>query len=142
MTKNEDIVRAVYASAEGKTLDADKFVSLFADDGYFLDIASGGKWIGKDVRQPVEGLAAAFPDMHRELLQVYSSEEGVVIVELRLQGTHEGDFHTPAGVVSATGKKFDVPCCDVFNLKHGKVEAFRCYNMPSIWFAQLGISGS
>jgi ketosteroid isomerase-like protein len=142
MATNEQIIRDLYAAAEGKALNADRFVSLFADDGYFLDIASGGKWTGSEVRQPVEGLALAFPNIHRELLRVYSTTDDVVVVELKLQGTHEGDFHTPAGVIPATGKSFDVPCCDVFHLKDGKVQSFHCYNMPSIWFEQLGISAS
>ncbi len=101
-------------------------------------MASGQKWTGAELRQPVEGLASTFPDMHRELLHVYSTSEEVVVVELRLQGTHEGDFHTPAGVLSATGKKFDVPCCDVFHVRDDKVRSFHCYNMRSIWLDQLG----
>jgi steroid delta-isomerase-like uncharacterized protein len=141
MATNEEIIRELYAMAEGDSLNADRFVSIFAEDGYFLDVASGGKWIGNEVRQPVEGLASAFPDMHRELLQVYSTADDVVVVELKLQGTHQGDFHTPAGVIPATGKTFDVPCCDVFHIEHGKVKSFHCYNMPSIWLAQLGVSG-
>ncbi|WP_299845587.1 nuclear transport factor 2 family protein [uncultured Jannaschia sp.] len=138
MTTSEEIIRDVYASAEAKSLNPDKFISLFADDGYFLDMASGQKWTGAELRQPVEGLASTFPDMHRELLHVYSTSEEVVVVELRLQGTHEGDFHTPAGVLSATGKKFDVPCCDVFHVRDDKVRSFHCYNMRSIWLDQLG----
>ena len=141
MTNNEEIIRELYATAEGNNLNADRFVSIFADDGYFLDVASGGKWTGDEVRQPVEGLASAFPDIHRDLVRVYSAADGVVVVELKLQGTHTGDFHTPSGVIPATGKTFDVPCCDVFHVENGRVKSFHCYNMPSIWLAQLGVTG-
>ncbi|MBW6425965.1 ester cyclase [Rhizobium sp. XQZ8] len=89
----------------------------------------------------MEGLGKPFPDFHRELLQVYSTGDGVVIVELKLQGTHQGDFMTPGGaVLPATGKRFDVPCCDVFKVKNRKVQAFHCYNMRSTWLDQLGAS--
>lgn len=138
MQTNEQIVRQVYAAAEAKNLDLDRFVSLFADDGYFLDMSSGLRWVGAEVRQPIDGLGAPFPDFHRELLKVYTTIEGVVIVELRLQGTHAGDFAFPDGtLLPATGKRFDVPCCDVFLVENGRVKAFHCYNMKSVWLEQL-----
>lgn len=137
MSTNEEIIRELYAVAEGANPDLDRFAALFAEDGYFLDMSSGQKWTGAEVRQPLEGLASTFPDFHRELLKVYSAD-GVIVVELRLQGTHAGDFPTPGGVLRATGKRFDVPCCDVFVMDGGKVKAFHCYNMRSIWLEQLG----
>lgn len=139
MPTNEQIVRDVYAAAEAKNLDLDRLVFLFGENGYFLNMASGQKWIGDEVRQPVQGLASSFPDFHRELQRVYSAADGVVIVELRLQGTHEGDFTIPGGrMLPATGKKFDVPCCDVFIVEDGKVKSFHCFNMSSLWLDQLG----
>ncbi len=140
MATNEQIIRELYASAEADGLDADKFVSFFADDGYFLDVPSGQKWTGEEVRQPVTGIVSAFPDYHRELLNIYSTADDVVVVELKLQGTHKGDFYTPDGVMAATGNKLDVPCCDVFHLQNGKVKAFHCYNMRSVFMEQLGAS--
>lgn len=137
MATNEHSIRELYAVAEGKSQDADRFASMFAKDGYFLDEASGNKWYGDDVRQPIEAITAAFPDMHRELLSFYSMDD-VVVVELKLQGTHQGDFHTANGILPATGKTFDVPCCDVFYLKNGKVMSFHCYNQLSVWLQQLG----
>ncbi|WP_255517631.1 nuclear transport factor 2 family protein [Herbaspirillum sp. SJZ107] len=138
MSTNEEIIRELYAVAEGASLNLERFVALFAEDGYFLDMSSGQKWTGAEVRQPLEGLASTFPDFHRELLKVYSAADGVIIVELRLQGTHAGDFPIPGGVLRATGKRFDVPCCDVFVMEGGKVKAFHCYNMRSVWLEQLG----
>lgn len=138
MPSNEDIVREIYAAAESKNLDLDKFVSLFAEDGYFLDMPSGLKWTGAEVRLPIEGIGIPFPDFHRELLALHSAAGGVVVVELKLQGTHKGDFAIPGGaVLPATGRRFDVPCCDVFILADGKVKAFHCYNMRSVWIEQL-----
>lgn len=139
MATNEDIIRQVYAAAESKTVQPDLFVSLFADDGYFLDMATGSKWVGKDLAEPIQGFASIFPDLHRELLDFYSTDGGVVVVELKLQGTHKGDLPLQGGVLAPTGKVFDVPCCDVFRLENGKVKAFHCYNMKSIWLDQLGV---
>lgn len=137
MATNEEVIREVYALAEAKQLNPDRFAELFGEDGYFLDMSSGQKYVGDDVRQPVMALASIFPDFHRELLQIYSTSDDVVVVELKLQGTQEGDFPTPAGVLPASGRKFDVPCCDVFHVKDGKVKSFHCYNLASIWLDQL-----
>lgn len=143
MPTPEQVIRELYAVAEAKALDLNRFVSLFAEDGYFLDMASGQKWVGAEVRQPIEGLGAPFPDFHRELLQVYANADGVVVVELRLQGTQQGDFPLPGGqLLKGTGRKFDVPCCDVFHVQNEKVTAFHCYNMRSIWLDQLGASAA
>lgn len=137
MTTNEEIIRELYALAEGEHRDADKFASLFHADGYFKDESSGIRLQGRDVGQLIHAVSGAFPDMHRELLRIFTSQEAV-IVELKLQGTHSGDFHTGDGVLPATGRTFDVPCCDVFRLRNGKVEAFHCYNQLSVWLKQLG----
>ena len=136
MATNEETVRDLYAAAEATNRDTEKFVSLFADDGYFLDVPSGNRWVGPDVRQPIESLFVAFPDMHRELLRLYAMDD-VVVVELRLQGTHEGDFHVAGGILPATGRSFDAPCCDVFHLKDGRVTQFHCYNDVSVWLDNL-----
>lgn len=137
MTTNEDIIKQLYAVAEGDQRDAEKFASLFHDDGYFRDESSGMRLSGRDVGQLIEAVSSAFPDMHRELQRTYVAENAV-IVELKLQGTHTGDFYTGEGVLPATGRAFDVPCCDVFRLRDGKVEAFHCYNQLSVWLKQLG----
>jgi ketosteroid isomerase-like protein len=138
MSANEEMIRELYAVAEAASQDVERFVGLFAADGYFLDMATGQKWTGAEVRQPIEGMGSIFPDFHRELLNVYSAAHGVIVVELRLQGTHTGDFPIPGGVLRATGKRFDVPCCDVFVVEQGKIKSFHCYNMRSVWLDQLG----
>ncbi|WP_341485878.1 hypothetical protein [Thioclava sp. GXIMD4215] len=59
------------------------------------------------------------------------------MVELAIRGTHRGALMTPTGPLAATGKVIDVPCCDVFRMKDGKVAAFHCYNAFSIMQQQL-----
>jgi ketosteroid isomerase-like protein len=76
--------------------------------------------------------------MHRELYRVYA-DGNVVVVQLALQGTHDGPLQTPFGELRATGKKMDAPCCDVFELEDGKIKRFDCYPEGSVIFAQLGV---
>src|SRR5687767_9845134 len=64
--------------------------------------------------------SVAFPDMHRELHDLYF-DGVVVVVRLTLHGTHKGDLPTALGTIPGTGKEFHVPSCDVFRLEDGKV---------------------
>src|SRR4029077_9226411 len=83
---NEQIVRQAYKIAENKDLDG--WVAAFADDGTFTDESIGVTYRGPDgLPVQVENYARAFPDMHRELYQLYVSGN-IVVVQLALQGTH------------------------------------------------------
>lgn len=140
MHPNEQLIRELYTTAEATSKDTAKFVSLFADDGYFLDVPAGKKYQGADIGTVVDVFASAFPDMHRELFDVYVTDD-VVVVELALRGTHLGNLPHAGVALAPTGRKIDVPCCDVFHLKDGKVTSFHCYNAASVLMQQLGVTG-
>lgn len=141
MTSNGNIVRTLYAAAEAEGKDTNKFISLFSENGYFLDVPSSKKYYGVEVGEPVDAFDSAFPDMHRELFEVYVTGD-VVVVELALRGTHLGDLRIAGGTITPTGKTMDVPCCDVFHLKDGKVASFHCYYAASVLLQQLGVAGN
>ena len=136
--RNEKVIRTLYSLAEAKSKDTPRFVSMFADGGYFYDVAAGKKYYGADIGVTVDVYAAAFPDMHRELYSLYFSDN-LVIVELSLNGTHKGDLVLPAGTIPPTGKEMHAPCCDVFHLVDGKVTSFHCYVAVPILLEQLGV---
>jgi hypothetical protein len=110
--RNEQLIRSLYHLAEAASKDTPQFVSLFAEGGYFYDVAGGNKYYGSDIGLTVDVYAIAFPDMHRQLDSFYFVDD-VVIVELSLNGTHKGDLALPAGTIPATGKVMHTPCCDV-----------------------------
>jgi ketosteroid isomerase-like protein len=138
MTRNEEIIRGLYAAAEGRGLDAEKFVSLFSEQGYMQDMSTGMKFRGKALGDAIVGITQTFPDLHRELFAVYVAEN-VVVVELAIRGTHTGELALASGTLAPTGKAIDVPTCDVFRLENGKVTSFHCYNEASVMQQQLGI---
>jgi predicted ester cyclase len=137
MLDNEKFIRKLYTYAEGQGLDAEKFVSMFSDEGYMLDMASGTKFRGKAIGDSIASLASAFPDVHRELLSIYVAEN-VVVVETAIRGTHKGELALASGMLAPTGKTIDVPVCDVYHLEGGKIISFDCYNVPSLMLQQLG----
>ncbi|ASR07456.1 ketosteroid isomerase [Rhizobium leguminosarum bv. viciae] len=134
-------IKELYAAAEGDGLDVGKFVSFFSEDAYVRDIPTDMEFRGKDIAMVAGGMAQAFPDIHRELFNIYAMED-VIVVELAIRGTHRGALVTSAGTVPPTGRTIDVPCCDVFHMRDGKVVSFHCYNAASILQRQLGLAGN
>jgi steroid delta-isomerase-like uncharacterized protein len=133
---NVAIVRNAYAVAERKDLEG--WISLFAPDGVFVDNSAGATYRGRTLADPVRNYATAFSNMHRELFHLYADGD-VVVVQLALQGTHDGPLQLPFGELPATGKPMNAPCCDVFELEDGKIKRFDCYPEGTVIFAQLGV---
>jgi len=103
----------------------------------FTDNSVGGTYRGRTLADPVRNYGTAFSRMHRELYRVYA-DGNVVVVQLALQGTHDGPLQL-LWRAACHGKKMDAPCCDVFELEDGKIKRFDCYPEGSIIFAQLGV---
>lgn len=141
MSGNIQVIRELYAAAEGQTLDLAKFVSSFSQDSYVRNMPAGMEFRGENIALVASGMADAFPDIHREIFDIYAMGD-VVVVELAIRGKHEGALVTPDGAIPATGKTIDVPCCDVFHMRDGKVISFHCYNAASVLMQQLGLAGS
>ncbi|NGZ88135.1 nuclear transport factor 2 family protein [Duganella aceris] len=139
MSQNEQIIRELYQRAEEQ--DTAGFMALFAPEGYFHDISAGQKYVGAEIGKTVDIYATAFPDMHRALEEVIVMGD-VVVVQLSLNGTHNGPLVLPAGTIPATQQTIKTPCCDVFRLRDGKVMSFDCYTAATILFAQLGVLGN
>jgi ketosteroid isomerase-like protein len=134
--ETEAIVRRLYQLAEVK--DISGFVDAFTEDGVFTDQSIQVAYRGAEIGNTVVNYGKAFPDMHRELFQFYSIEN-IVVVQLALQGTHQGPLQFPEGTLPATGKRMDAPCCDVFELVDGKIKRFDCYPSGTVVLTQLGV---
>src|SRR5437867_1638021 len=113
MASNEEIIRNLYAVAEK---EPKRFRSLFTKNGYWWDVPAGVKYRGDEVARAADIYSAAFPDMHRELSDLHFDGD-VVVVQLSLNGTHQGDLPMGLGTLPATGKEFHVPCIDVFHVE-------------------------
>jgi ketosteroid isomerase-like protein len=104
----------------------------------FIDNSVGATYRGLTLADPVRNYGTAFSNMHRELYRIYV-DGNVVVVQLALQGNHDGPLQLPFGMLPATGKQMDAPCCDVFELEDGKIKRFDCYPEGSMILAQLGV---
>jgi hypothetical protein len=97
MASNEEIIRNLYWVAEK---EPKRFRSLFTENGYWWDVPAGVKYNGDEVARAADIYSAAFPDMHRELDDLYFDGD-VVIAQLSLNGTHQGDLPLALGILSS-----------------------------------------
>lgn len=132
----EAYVRESYAMAE--KMDLEGWKSRFAPGGIFTDQSIQVTYEGDDLDYPVRQYGTAFADMHRELYDMWTVGN-TVIVRLALQGTHTGPLATPFGTISPTGNKMDAPCADIFDLENGRIKRFDCYPEGSVILTQLGV---
>jgi ketosteroid isomerase-like protein len=140
MSTNEEIVRAAYRAAEGDVRDLEGWRDSFTEDGVFNMMSTGDSYRGERLADLLTGMFSVFPDVHRELLQIHDLGKDLVAVQLLIQGTFEGPFPTPAGLLAPNGAKTSVPAADIFHLRDGKIETFDCYPMMNIRMAQMGVS--
>ncbi|MCP6756034.1 ester cyclase, partial [Klebsiella pneumoniae] len=91
--------------------------------GTMTDIPAGATLRGNAIGDYIVALTKTFPDIHRELFNIYVTGD-VVVVELAIRGTHTGPLSLTKGTLAPTGRTVDVPCCDVFRLENGKVTSF------------------
>ncbi|MFC3158550.1 hypothetical protein ACFOEQ_08420 [Chryseobacterium arachidis] len=75
-SENEKLIRELYRVAEIQ--DSRAFIDLFTEDGYFWDVSGGTKYYGEDIGKTVDVYATAFPDMHRELYELYVLEDEIL----------------------------------------------------------------
>ncbi len=138
MNNNQTLVRNAYNLAEVK--DIPGWVNAFTGDGTFTDMSTGVTYRGETLGDLVEIYGTAFSDMHRELYRFYTSDD-IIVVQLALQGTHDGPLVLPTGTIPPTGRRMDAPCCDMFELVDGKIKRFDCYPSGTVIMAQLGVFG-
>ena len=95
---NMAAVRNAYAVAERKDLEG--WINLFTPDGVFVDNSVGATYRGRTLADQVRNYGTAFSNMHRELYHMYA-DGNVVVVQLALQGTHDGPLQLPFGELPA-----------------------------------------
>jgi steroid delta-isomerase-like uncharacterized protein len=141
MPNNKEIIRRAYKIAEDQDVPA--WIAAFTEDGVFTDQSIEVEYRGPtELGKTIENYARAFPDMHREVFRMYDSGDNIVVVQLALQGTHRGPLELPRGIIPATGRRMNAPCCDVFELSGDKIKRFDCYPSGTVVLTQLGVLGN
>jgi len=133
----ESMIHSLYNAFNSR--DFDQGAALIADDALWVNIATGQTFQGPEgYKQFVQGWSGAFPDSKVDVYKVIVAN-GYVVVEFHGQGTHTGPLQTPAGPIPPTGRQVDIPFCEVYEIKNGRVVSAHTYFDSATMMRQLGL---
>ncbi len=135
MADKDNIEFAKKQIAALNSRDLDGYLSRI-DDSYVghSETAPGPIHGREGVRQNLENILRAFPDLRIETEQIIASGDSVV-TRMRMTATHKGTF---AGI-APTNKSIILSGCSVVELKDGKAISGRLYADNATLFQQLGL---
>jgi steroid delta-isomerase-like uncharacterized protein len=129
---NADIAREYLETWNRR--DWDHYGSMMHDK-YSYTGGDGQKMPGREAGLGVAQMFAnALSDGVIDIQSVYADGD-TVVVEFMGKGTHDGDLMG----VAPTGKKLNVPVCDVLEIRDGKIYAEREYIDIMTIMTQLGV---
>ena len=134
MSEQENIQMVQQGVALLNAHDFDRYVQRI-DESYLgeSETVPGGVRGPAGVRQQLDMLLGAFPDLRVELEQVIGSGDHLVS-RMRLTGTHKGNF---AGI-APTDKSVSWGVCSVSEIRNGKVIRGRLYGDNASLLQQIG----
>jgi ketosteroid isomerase-like protein len=135
MGNNRDLVEETY-----RRIEAGDWESLKAQADPDITFTSPyGPMHGPDqVADFMRMWRTAFPDLRFTTENAIETGD-VVVLEGHFTGTHRGPLASPQGEVPATGRPVSSAYCNVFEIRDGKVAAFRGYADTLEIMAQLGL---
>ncbi len=111
MSSNEDIIRDFMQV--WSTLDVDKIVSYFADDGIYHNMPTNPV-AGKDnLREFIKQFTADWTETDWQVRHLIG--DGDIVIAERVDRTKMG------------GKAVDLPCLGIFEMENGKIKEWRDY---------------
>jgi steroid delta-isomerase-like uncharacterized protein len=134
---NAALVRDVHAAWNRR--DFDRIIALASPEVEWVMMPTGQKFRGLDgMRQYSQGWATGFPDGRTKEVNLIAGDNGAVI-EFIGSGTHTGPLMSPAGEIPPTGKRVEMPFCEVFRIKNGKIVGGAIYFDMATMLQQLGL---
>jgi steroid delta-isomerase-like uncharacterized protein len=135
MSEKENIQLAEQAIAALNAHDIDRYLQRIDDSYVGESEMSPGPIRGHDgVRQNMNMLLTAFPDLHLDIEEMIATSDHVV-TRVRVTATHRGNY---AGV-PATNKSVSWRGCTVSQVRNGKVIRSRVYADNVSLMQQLGV---
>lgn len=133
---NARIARAHFEAFNNR--DFDRELGTLAPETEWTNMATGETLRGiEGYRQFMQGWVTAMSDARTEITRVCASEE-TVVVEFIGRGTHNGPLATPTGEIPPSGRRLEVPFCEVFEFRGGRLGAVRLYFDSATLLRQIG----
>ncbi len=133
MAEKDNIEFAKEQIAALNARDLDGYMTKI-DESYIGESEMGGSVRGREgVRQYLETILRAFPDLKLEAEEIIASGN-TVVTRLRMTATHRGVY---AGV-AATNKSIVLQACNIVEVRNGKSVRGRLYADNAALLQQLG----
>jgi steroid delta-isomerase-like uncharacterized protein len=134
--ESESVACAFFDAVDRRDVDrAGSFLDQNAEWSFAGSISMRG---AEAVKQALLAHFATFPDHQEELTNLIATEEWVA-VEYVGRGTQLASFDTPYGQIPPTGRRVQLPSCDVYQIKNGKIVQVHTYFDWASLFQQLGV---
>lgn len=86
----------------------------------------------------VTAFKQAFPDLHWEMREFIEGSD-TVVAEGVFIGTNSGTMVGPRGPIPATGRRVELPFCDIWKVHNGRIVENRIYYDQVTFLGQLGL---
>ena len=143
MGSHDDVLTVARANMDAFNQgDSERLRGTLAVNAVYREFATGREIRGQDeVTKAGMGWRDAFPDARGEITNAFSAgEQGVF--QITWTGTHKGDLVSPAGTIPATGKRVNVPACQVIQVREGKIAVTDHYFDLMTMLVQLGVTAA
>lgn len=136
MGELSELVRRHYANVAEGHIERDRAV-MSADIVHIS--AAAGTVSGIDAFLAfVVGFKQTFPDLRYEL-RAFVEGADTVMTEGVFVGTNTGPMVGPGGAVPATGRRVELPFCDVWTVRDGRIVENHIYYDQVAFLGQLGL---
>jgi steroid delta-isomerase-like uncharacterized protein len=129
------LARAFFDAVDRR--DADQAAS-FLDQNAEWSLGSMCVRGSEALKQAMQAHFATFPDHREEMTNLIAADEWVA-VEYVGRGIQQAPFDTPYGQIPPTGRRVELPSCDVYQIKNGKIVQVRTYFDWASLLQQLGV---
>ena len=103
--------------------------------GYSYTSGDGQRQVGPEAGLALYQMyAAAFPDGTIDVQRIHTARD-TAVVEFIGRGTHQGDLMG----IAPTGRKIEMPVCDILEIRDGKIYAEREFMDLAHMMQQLGV---
>ena len=86
----------------------------------------------------MQAWSTGFPDSRVDTTSLIDGGD-YGVVQFIFRGTHTGPFRGPTGEIPPTGRAMEIPACNIWRTRHGKLVEAHTYFDAATMMRQLGL---
>ncbi len=131
------LIKQHYENVSEGQIERDR--DIISDDIVHVNAAFGRVSGIEAFMKFASGFKQAFPDLHWEFREFIEGTD-IVVVEAVFLGTNTEPMVGPTGTtLPATGKRVELPICDIWKVRNGRIVENRIYYDQVTFLTQLGL---